>query len=131
MAASSLMLISTLLIRLDHQLLELSRSEPSSSRLVDHEAEIIDSPKKQQWATDNIPMLGADTLGRRHSFAHYSSYPADYPGGKMAGIRRRGIERRYLRFLSTEQFDRVHGWQTGTESGESIPHLNHTRADLT
>jgi len=38
------------------------------------EVEIIDSPKKQQWATDNIPMLGADALGRRHSFAHYSSY---------------------------------------------------------
>ncbi|KAF1911183.1 hypothetical protein BDU57DRAFT_112398 [Ampelomyces quisqualis] len=40
----------------------------------DNEVEIIDSPKKQQWATDNIPMLSADALGRRHSFAHYSSY---------------------------------------------------------
>jgi hypothetical protein len=29
-----------------------------------HEAEIIDSPKKQQWATENVPMLGADALGR-------------------------------------------------------------------
>jgi hypothetical protein len=69
------------LIRLDRQFLELPRSEPSSSRLVDHEVEIIDSPKKQQWATDNIPMLGVDALDRRHSFALYNSYPADYPGG--------------------------------------------------
>jgi hypothetical protein len=81
MAAPSLMLISKVLIRLDRQFLELPRSEPSSSRLVDHEVEIIDSPKKQQWATDNIPMLGVDALDRRHSFALYNSYPADYPGG--------------------------------------------------
>lgn len=38
------------------------------------EVEIVDNPKKQQWATDNIPTLGADALGRRHSFAHYSNY---------------------------------------------------------
>lgn len=44
----------------------------------DHEVEIMDSPKKQQWATDNIPMLGSDALGRRHSFAHYSNYTRDH-----------------------------------------------------
>jgi hypothetical protein len=97
MVAPSLMLISTLLIRLDHQLLELSRSEPPSSRLVDHEVKIIDSPKKQQWATDNIPMLGADTLGRRHSFAHYSSYPADYPGGQNDGNTQEGNREKALK----------------------------------
>jgi hypothetical protein len=31
---------------------------------IDQRIEIIDSPKKQQWATENIPMLGADALGR-------------------------------------------------------------------
>jgi hypothetical protein len=40
------------------------------------------------------------------------------PVGGMAGI-------------STEQSDRIHRWQTGTESGESIFRLNHARADLT
>jgi hypothetical protein len=49
-------------------------SEHVSLLARDHEVEIIDSPKKQQWATDNIPMLGAEALGRRHSLAHYSSY---------------------------------------------------------
>lgn len=37
----------------------------------DHEAEAVDSSLRQQWATDNIPMLGTDALGRRHSIAHY------------------------------------------------------------
>ncbi|KAH5009958.1 hypothetical protein HBI74_203110 [Parastagonospora nodorum] len=47
----------------------------------EHEVEIVDSPKKQQWATDNIPMLGADALGRRHSIAHYggSGYTSNLP----------------------------------------------------
>ncbi|KAH7396566.1 hypothetical protein DE146DRAFT_614119 [Phaeosphaeria sp. MPI-PUGE-AT-0046c] len=53
-------------------------SEHVSVLARDHEVEIMDSPKKQQWATDNIPMLGADAMGRRHSFAHYSSYNRDH-----------------------------------------------------
>jgi hypothetical protein len=109
MAAPSLMLISTLLIRLDHQLLELSRSESSSSRLVDHEVEIINSPKKQQWATDNIPMLGADTLGRRHSFAHYSSYPADYPDEQNGGNTQEGNREKVL-MISLYRAVRSHPW---------------------
>jgi hypothetical protein len=40
----------------------------------DRQIDIMDSPTKQQWATDNIPMLPADALGRRHSIAHYGSY---------------------------------------------------------
>jgi hypothetical protein len=49
-------------------------SEQVSVLSRDHEVEVVDSPKKQQWATDNIPMLGADAMARRHSFAHYGSY---------------------------------------------------------
>jgi hypothetical protein len=59
---------------MSHPSLARRFSEHVSVLARDHEVEIIDSPKKQQWATDNIPMLGADALGRRHSFAHYSSY---------------------------------------------------------
>ena len=50
----------------------------------DHEVEIVDSPKKQQWATDNIPMLGADALGRRHSFAHYGSHSHNLPQSTLS-----------------------------------------------
>jgi hypothetical protein len=66
---------------MSHPSLGLTRrfSEHVSVLGRDHEVEIIDSPKKQQWATDNIPMLGADALGRRHSFAHYSSYHHNLP----------------------------------------------------
>ncbi|KAF2036745.1 hypothetical protein EK21DRAFT_51867 [Setomelanomma holmii] len=61
---------------MNHPSLALMRrfSEHVSVYPRDHEVEIVDSPKKQQhWATDNIPTLGADALGRRHSFAHYGS----------------------------------------------------------
>lgn len=43
------------------------------------EVNIIDSPQKQQWATGNISTIGADALGRRHSFAHYGSYNSAMP----------------------------------------------------
>ncbi|KAH7083393.1 hypothetical protein BKA63DRAFT_403127 [Paraphoma chrysanthemicola] len=64
-------------VNMNHPSLALMRrfSEHVSVYPRDNEVEIVDSPKKQQhWATDNIPMLGADALGRRHSFAHYGSY---------------------------------------------------------
>ncbi|KAF2830760.1 PSP1-domain-containing protein [Ophiobolus disseminans] len=59
-----------------HPSLSLTRrfSEHVSVLPRDHEVEIVDSPKKQQWATDNIAMLGTDALGRRHSFAHYGAH---------------------------------------------------------
>jgi hypothetical protein len=61
---------------MSHPSLGLTRrfSEHVSVLARDHEVEIIDSPKKQQWATDNILMPNADALGRRHSLAHYGSY---------------------------------------------------------
>lgn len=34
---------------------------------------------QQLWATGNISALGTDALGRRHSFAHYSSYSSAMP----------------------------------------------------
>lgn len=43
------------------------------------EVDIVDSAQKQQWATGNIPSLGADALGRRHSFAHYGAYNSAMP----------------------------------------------------
>jgi hypothetical protein len=62
-------------------------SEHVSLLTRDHEVEIVDSPKKQQWATDNIPMLGADALGRRHSFAHYSSYHHNLPTSTLSNTK--------------------------------------------
>jgi hypothetical protein len=61
---------------MSHPSLALTRrfSEHVSVLARDHEVEVVDSPKKQQWATDNIPMLGADAMARRHSFAHYGTY---------------------------------------------------------
>jgi hypothetical protein len=66
---------------MSHPSLALTRrfSEHVSVLARDHEVEIIDSPKKQQWATDNIPMLGADAMGRRHSFAHMGHYTSNLP----------------------------------------------------
>ncbi|KAJ4312908.1 hypothetical protein N0V94_007209 [Neodidymelliopsis sp. IMI 364377] len=43
------------------------------------EQEIVDSPKKQQWATGNIHNLGMDAMGRRHSFAHYGGFNQSMP----------------------------------------------------
>jgi hypothetical protein len=62
-------------------------SEHVSGLARDHEVEIMDSPKKQQWATENIPMLGADALGRRHSFAHYGSYHHNLPASTLSNTK--------------------------------------------
>jgi hypothetical protein len=43
------------------------------------EQEIMDSPKKQQWATGNIHHLNMDAMGRRHSFAHYGGFNQSMP----------------------------------------------------
>ena len=50
----------------------------------EQEPEIIDSPKKPQWATNNIPMLGSDAMGRRHSFAHYGSHSQGFAQPKLS-----------------------------------------------
>jgi hypothetical protein len=65
---------------LDDTEANMARSSPALTRRFsehvsllprDHEAEAVDSSLRQQWATDNIPILGTDALGRRHSIAHY------------------------------------------------------------
>ncbi|KAF1930113.1 uncharacterized protein M421DRAFT_3868 [Didymella exigua CBS 183.55] len=43
------------------------------------EQEIMDSPKKQQWATGNIHNLNMEAMGRRHSFAHYGGFNQSMP----------------------------------------------------
>jgi hypothetical protein len=67
---------------MNHPSMSLTRrfSEQVSFLAREHETEveIIDSPKKPQWATNNIPMPGSDALGRRHSFAHYGVNAQNY-----------------------------------------------------
>jgi hypothetical protein len=74
-------------------------SEHVSGLARDHEVEIIDSPKKQQWATENIPMLGADALGRRHSFAHYGSYHQNLPASTLSNTKEEDEEVRCCSIL--------------------------------
>jgi len=64
-----------------HPALSLTRRFSEHASNLRHElgVEMLDNPQKQQWATGNIPTLGADALGRRHSFAHYSSYNSAMP----------------------------------------------------
>ncbi|KAH8730847.1 hypothetical protein GQ44DRAFT_606062 [Phaeosphaeriaceae sp. PMI808] len=97
---------------MSHPNLGLTRrfSEHVSVLTRDHEVEIVDSPKKQQWATDNIPMLGADALGRRHSFAHYSSYNQNLPHSTLSNTQEEDEEvtsprRKPQTPEETEQFD--------------------------
>ncbi len=54
-------------------------SEHVSVHSREPETDIVDSPQKQQWTTGNIPAIGVDALGRRHSFAHYGSYNSAMP----------------------------------------------------
>jgi hypothetical protein len=65
---------------LNHPALSLTRrfsEHVSLSR--DQEVEIVDSPQKPQWTTGNISPAEMDLLGRRHSFAHYSSHNSTMP----------------------------------------------------